>query len=72
MAKQRLFTYSTPIDLASLFVASHDEDEVKTAEIVMTAINVVMDTVRLAMEHEGYRPGEPTLTVTFDCKGVKA
>lgn len=72
MAKQRLFTASAPIDLPALFVAAHDEDEARTAEIMMVAVNGVMDQVRTAMAREGYAPGDPVLTVTFDCKGEKA
>jgi hypothetical protein len=72
MAKQRLFTNSQPIDLGSLFVASHDEDVAKVAETVMGPINEALGTVRLVMAHEGYKPGDMSLVVTFDCKGEKA
>lgn len=71
-SKQRLFTASAPIDVPSLFVAGHDEDMERVVMLVMGPINQAMDQVRTAMAAGGYRPGDPVLTVTFDCKGEKA
>lgn len=70
---QRLFTASEQVDIGSLFVTAHDEDVIKTAEIVMGPINAAMDQVRTTMASQGYVPGgEISLIVTFDCKGEKA
>lgn len=70
--KQRLFTASAQIDVPSLFVAAHDEDTERVVEIIMGPINQVMEQVRIAQQEGSFLPGDPVLTITFDCKGEKA